>query len=345
MIKIAFDLEGTDKGIKPGLEAVDIYCKKNNDTFFYLLGNKQNIKKEMKNFNISNDLFEIIHCKDFIKMDDPLMAIRRKKDSSMLKALEMVKSKKVNACLSGGNTSCYVLGSHLLIGELEGIKRPGFMVFIPTAKNKHLFTLLDVGANIECSSNDLYIFAKMADIYWKTIFNKKMPSIGLLNIGSESHKGPEYLKETYKLIKDDKNLNFYGNIESRELLEGKVDIVVTDGYCGNMVLKAMEGAASVLFKEIKKIFTSSLKNKLKALIVKRNLLNLKEKFDYKNYAAALVMGCKEVVVKTHGSSDAKSFLSAIKTTKKACENKLIDNIKFSLKEVKTENDSTQSNNI
>ncbi|WP_342252483.1 phosphate acyltransferase PlsX [Spiroplasma endosymbiont of Amphibalanus improvisus] len=328
MKKIIIDVMGSDLGPQPAIESCAKFSSYNNDVHFILVGDKEQIKKHIKNlkkYKFNN--YEIISTTEVIEMSEGITAFRRKKDSSMTRALEMLKDEKGDAVISAGSTAAFLSGAHFLIGELEGVTRPGFMPFLPTLIKNKVMNLIDVGANLENKPEDLLKFALMATVYHQEILNNEKPLVGLLNIGTEETKGLELHKETYKLLKSNEKINFHGNIEPRDITSGFIDIVVCDGYTGNMVLKSLEGIAYNLIKGLKTELTKSFFTKLKVLPIKNNLKAFGEIFDYKNNAAAILMGAKKPVIKTHGSSDLKSFMATLKLTYNVLDKNVIDKIK------------------
>jgi glycerol-3-phosphate acyltransferase PlsX len=248
-MKLAIDVMGFENDISEAVKA----CRKFNKQFpnveFILVGKEEKIKSRLS----ENDKFTIVHANDVITMNDnPITAIR-KINSSMYKAIELVKNNQADGVLSAGSSTCYVPMTFVLLQLIKGISKPAFMPYLPTT-NKRGMIMLDVGANKECTGEDLYQFAKIATIYSQTIRNIPMPRVGIVNIGAEIEKGFAYHKEAYQLISKDKDINFVGFVEPRELLEGVIDVAVADGYTGNITLKALEGSLKSLKVVLKKEF-------------------------------------------------------------------------------------------
>ncbi|UWD34746.1 phosphate acyltransferase PlsX [Mycoplasma cottewii] len=330
MYKIAFDVMGSDLGSKIAVQAVSEFIKQHDDLFLVLVGDESEIKQALAEFPIDNNKYEILPTSQVIDMNGSILDVRRKKDSSIVRTLELVRDKKVDGMLTGGNSAAFIGGSHFILGEIDQVKRPGFMPTIPNAKNS-VTLLLDVGANSENEVEDLIGYAVMGNIYAKEILKKQNPTIGLLNIGTEKSKGNELQKQTYTRLSELKELNFIGNVEARDILTGNVDIIVTDGYSGNIALKASEGAAKALLTEIKKEITSSFVKKLAALILKPAFKNVAKKFDYKNHAGAILLGVNGICFKSHGSSDVRSFKATLNMTLNAVKNDVLNKIESGLK--------------
>ncbi|AAT75587.1 fatty acid/phospholipid synthesis protein [Mesoplasma florum L1] len=330
MYKIAFDVMGSDNGSAVAIEAASRFIKSRKDLYLVFVGDEDQIKTSLEKFPIDESRFEILATKEFIDMNGSIMDIRRKKDSSMVRALETLKDKKVDAMITGGNSAAFIAGSHFILGELNGISRPGFMPTLPTAVSNKLTLLLDVGANLEADIEDIIGYAKMANIYAKNVLKIENPLIAQLNIGEEKSKGTLLQKEIYKELESDENINFFGNLESRDILAGKVDIIVTDGYTGNMCLKAFEGASKILMTEIKSQLYKTIFTKLKALTLKKSFDNVSKKFDYKNHSGAILLGVEGIAFKAHGSSDVKSFEATLRMTCDAVENDVLNKIKKEL---------------
>ncbi|AEM68613.1 fatty acid/phospholipid synthesis protein PlsX [Mycoplasma putrefaciens] len=331
MFKIAFDVMGSDLGCQTAIQAASEFIKDHNDLFLFLVGDQVQIKDALKTFDITENKYQIIHTTQVIDMNGSILDIRRKKDASIIKTLELVRDQQVDGMLTGGNSAVFIAASHFILGELENIKRPAFMPTMPNIKDK-LTLLLDVGANSENDVDDLVGYAVMANVYAQQILKIKKPTIGLLNIGTEKSKGNELQRQTFNLLTQKKELNFVGNVEARDILTGQVDVIITDGYSGNIALKACEGTAKVLLTEIKKQITSSLFKKICALMLKPAFKKVALKFDYKNHAGAIVLGSNGICFKSHGSSDVQSFKATLRMTLQAVRNDVLNKIKKGLKD-------------
>ena len=254
----------------------------------------------------------VIHCTEVIEgEDEPVRAVRRKKDASMVRAAQAVKDGEADAALSAGNTGALMAAGLFIVGRIKGIDRPALAPTLPTM-DRQGFVFLDVGANADAKANHLYQNAVMGSIYAQHVRGIVRPRVGLLNIGTEEGKGNEVTKEAYELIKADDRIHFVGNIESRDLLNSVADVIVTDGFTGNMVLKTLEGTALSMFSVLKDVFMKSAKTKMAALLVKNALKEMKTLLDYTEYGGAALFGLNAPVVKAHGSSNEKAIFNAIR---------------------------------
>ncbi len=297
-----------------------------------LTGNKVVIEKviEENNLKFFGNLI-IIHTEDVIDMhDEPTSLLKAHSESSMALAFKELSEDRADAFVSAGSTGAVVVGGTLIVKRIKGIKRPALAGMIPSPDGHYM--LLDMGANAECRPEMLCQFGVMASAYLKGVEGKENPSIGLLNIGTEDSKGGELQKEAYALLQN-APINFVGNIESREMPKGVVDAVVTDGFTGNVALKLIEGTATTFFKLVKNALYKSLKNKLAALVIKKDLYSLKSMMDSSEVGGAPLLGVRKPVIKAHGNSEAKSIKNAIKQAVSFTQNNVIENISKSLEEV------------
>lgn len=307
MLKIAIDGMGGDHAPKAIIEGVYQALEKLSDIEIHLYG-KEDV---MAPYLHEHGRLKVIHCEEVVEgTDDAARAVRKKKDSSMTKMLDAVHEGTVNACLSAGNTGALMAGGLFKVGRIEGVSRPALASTLPTLDGNG-FLMLDLGANADAKPENLLQYAIMGDIYAKKVRGIQSPRVGLLNIGTEEKKGNELTKAAFDLLKQ-ANINFVGNVEARDLLHGVADVVVTDGFTGNMVLKTLEGTASALFSMIKGAFMSSTKSKIAALLVKNDLGHLKNKMDYTEYGGAGLFGLNAPVIKAHGSSNANAIYNAIR---------------------------------
>lgn len=319
-MKIALDVMGFENNISEAIKATRKFVKKYNDVNVILVGDSKQIKPLIK-----ENEFEICHAKDVIQMNtSPIQALRMN-ESSMYKAVELVKNNVADGILSAGSTACYVTIVRFLLNPIENLARTGFMPFLPTTIKGKYFVIIDVGANKECEGQDLYNFAKMANIYFKSVENIPNPSIGVINIGTEANKGFEYHHIANDMLSNDKELNYVGFVEPRELMQGIVDIAICDGYTGNLVLKSLEGGLKALSISLKKNFKKPW-NWLSAISSIFVLKNVKKTFDYKNKAGAIVLGLSKPAVKTHGSADEQQFYSALVLLHEVIKNKVTEKI-------------------
>ena len=294
-----------------------------------LTGKESKIREVAAQNNISLDRIEIEDCGEVITMHDSAESVvKTKKDSSMAVGFRLLAQGKGDAFLSAGNSGALCVGATLLIKRIKGIKRPAFAPVLPSVTG--CLMLLDGGANVDCRPEMLRQFAVMASVYMEKVMKVDNPRIGLANVGTEEHKGTELYRETYGILKDSK-LNFIGNIEGRDVPAGKCDVVVCDGFTGNMILKTYEGVAAVLMKEIKNIFTGSAKGKMAAALVMKDLKSMKTRFDYNTYGGAPILGASKPVFKVHGDAKAITLVNAIGLCIDYVEANAIDIISASIK--------------
>lgn len=329
-MRIAVDAMGGDNApeaiVKGSILARDEY-----NVNIILSGKENEIKKLLEKNTSDFNNIEILNAEEVISNEDkPVMAIRRKKDSSLVKALNAVKNKEADAVVSAGSTGALLAGATLVIGRIKGIERPAIGSLIPNMSGGFAL-LIDSGANVDSKPEFLYDFAIMGDIYLKKVMNMSSPRIALANIGSEKTKGDKLTVETYNLLENTTlPLNFTGNIEAREILQGKADIIVCDGFVGNMILKTLEGTVLELMKGLKKELLSSTRTKIGAAFIKPALSNFKSKFDYSEHGGAPILGVSNTVIKAHGSSDEKALKNAIRQAKICCENSVNELIEESI---------------
>lgn len=321
MRTIAVDAMGGENAPKAIVQAVLQAKAELTETKFILFGDE---KKILKLVGSDRDRIEIVATTEIVNdEDEPVKAIRKKKDSSLVVAAQYVKEKKADALLSLGNTGAILASGIFIIGRIKGVARPGFMPTLPVKNSDDGFNMIDVGANAKSKPEYLLNWAKMASYYADKVRGVKNPRVALLNNGSESDKGDELHQEAYQLLLDS-DLNFIGNIEGNELLEGKADVVATDGFTGNAVLKNIEGTSSVLIHLLKdKLLNSGFLVKIGALLIKNALKGLISKFDVDKYGGAVLLGVDAPVVKTHGRSDQRAVYFTIKQVDKILKEDII----------------------
>ncbi len=335
-MKIAIDGMGGDNGYITVVEGV-VNAIKEYSVEVIVTGDKESLEKEFSNYKFDRNKLEIIHTTDIIENEDkPVQAIRRKKDSSMVVALNLVKEKKADAIVSAGSTGALLTGATLIVGRIKGIDRPCLCPCMPNIKGG-MTMIADSGANADCKTRNLTEFALMSDIYAKKVLNIESPRVGLANIGSEEGKGNELAKTSYEELKQ-MDINFVGNIEGRDVIESKADIIVCDGFTGNIILKTCEGVAIGMMNLMKETLMSSTKGKIGALLIKDDLRRLKSFLDYSEYGGAPFLGVKGGVIKAHGSSDAKAIKNAIKQAINFVEGNVVQDIDAYIKQ-KKENES------
>lgn len=329
-MKVAVDAMGGDNApeaiVKGSILARDEY-----NLGIILSGKETEVKKILEKYTSNFNNIEIIDADEVITNDDkPVMAIRRKKNSSLVLACNAVKNKEADAVVSAGSTGALLSGGTLIVGRIEGIQRPAIGSLIPNMSGGFAL-LIDSGANVDSKPEFLYDFAMMGDIYLKKVMNVTNPRIALANIGAEKSKGDKLTVETYELLENSKlPMNFIGNIEAREILQGKADIIVCDGFVGNMILKTLEGTVLELMKGLKNELMSSTRSKIGAALVKPALMNFKKRFDYSEHGGAPLLGVKAPVIKAHGSSDETAIKNAIRQAKMCCESNVNELIEESI---------------
>ena len=325
-MKIAIDGMGGDNAPMAVVKGVVDAVKEYNDIEMYITGPKNKIEKELNKYSYPKERITVIDANEVITTNEhPVMALRRKKDSSIVKALNLVKSGECDGIISAGSTGAFLAGCTLIVGRIKGVERPALAPIMPGRRGS--FMIVDAGANVDCKPNYLVQFAKMGKIYYESVFNKKNPSVGLINIGAEEEKGNELTKTTYKLLKEEK-FNFVGNVEPREVPTGDTNVLVCDGFVGNTALKLYEGAAKNLLGIIKdEIMGAAFIPKLGAALLKPVFKSLMVKFDYKEVGGAPFLGVDGICIKAHGSSDERAFKNAIRQTIIFHNGKVIEKIK------------------
>lgn len=324
-MRIVIDGMGGDNApmapVAGSIEALKIY----NDLEICLTGPEDKINEELSKYDFDKSRIKVINTTEVISTNEhPVKALRRKKDSSLVVALNLVKDKEYDAVISAGSTGAFLAGCTLIVGRIKGIERPALGPIMP-GKNGP-FMVIDSGANVDCKPNYLLQFGKMGKVYCETILNEKKPKVGLINIGEEEAKGNELTKAAYALLKENEE-NFCGNVEPRDIPNGDVQVLVCDGFVGNTVLKMYEGVASTLLSTLKEEIMSTKRGMLGGLMIKPAVKGMKKRFDYKEYGGAPFLGVDGICVKAHGSSDKKAFKNAIRQAVTLKENNTIQKIK------------------
>lgn len=328
-MKIIVDGHGGDKApleiLKGCAKAVRIL-----DVEIIVCGQESLLKKAMKDNNISDHHFSFVNTTQIIDFEeDPVLAVRTKKDSSMVVGLRLLSQNQGDAFVSAGSTGALLTGATLLVKRINGIKRAALSPILPTAKGGSM--LIDCGANVESKPEYLLQFAMMGSAYMETVMGVSNPSVGIINIGTEESKGTNLQIEAFALLRESK-LNFYGNIEGRDVAEGTVDVMVCDGFTGNVVLKTFEGVGMYMYRQIKELFMASTKSKIAALLVKSGLKNFKKKLDYKEAGGAIFLGINGAVIKAHGSSDEEAFFGAIRQAYNCVTGNVVEKIRQKMEE-------------
>ena len=308
--KVALDAMGGDNApgqiVKGAIEAVN----ERNDIEVILVGDSQQIESELKKYQYDENKISVVHTTETISMDEPpVNAIRKKKDSSMVVAMNMVKNKEADAFVSAGSSGAILVGGQVIVGRIKGIERPPLAPVIPTAAGVSL--LIDSGANVDARSSHLVQFAKMGSVYMEKIAGIKNPKVAIVNIGAEEEKGNALVKETFPILKNCTDINFIGSIEARDIPSGAADVIVCEAFVGNVILKLYEGLASTLISKIKAGMMSSVRSKIGALLVKPALKNTLKSFNVEKYGGAPLLGLNGLVVKVHGNSKAVEVKNAI----------------------------------
>ena len=308
-MKIALDAFGGDFAPQATIEGCVQALNAYNDISVVLCGDESAIKAELKNHTYPQDRVEILHAPEIITLhESPTIAIKRKKESSMVKGLELLRDKQVDCFVSAGSTGALLAGATLIVRRLKGVKRPALATLLPTLGG--CMMLLDCGANVDSKPEYLVQYALMGDAYMRQVMQVNDPKVGLLNNGEEEGKGNAMTKQAYTLLKD-APIGFAGNCEARDVLSGKFDVVVCDGFDGNIVLKHTEGLAETLVRMLKKELMADTRSKLGALLAKPAFRRFSKQMDYTEYGGAPLLGIDGNVIKAHGSSNAKAFCSAI----------------------------------
>jgi len=327
LIKIAVDAMGGDGSPKKIIDGIILNHSTNKNNFFKIFGDKNKIDPLIKG-KISNDLFEIIHTEKKIEStDSPLEGAKRGKDTSMWLAIQSVKDKEADIVISAGNTGALLVVSKLNLKMIENIDKPALSALWPNKKG--MSVVLDLGANIECSSKNLLDFSIMGASLYTSLYPNDKPNVALLNIGSEELKGNEIIKETYQLLNEKKsdNYNFAGYIEGNHLMDGEVNVIVSDGFTGNIALKTAEGVSKFITDSLKKSLTSSSYSKLLSLLLKKNFNDFKNLIDPRNYNGGMFIGVNGIVIKSHGNADSHAFANAIEFGVKCIDCDLLNEIK------------------
>jgi glycerol-3-phosphate acyltransferase PlsX len=324
-MRIAIDAMGGDHApevvVAGALEAVREW----KDTTVILIGDAARIEPLIHQAGERPRNLEVVHANEVIEADDePVKAVRRKKDASMVVAGRMVHEKQADAMISAGNTGALMTTGLLIVGRIEGIDRPALTLTIPSMDGKGMVAL-DMGANMDASPEQLVQYAIMGSIYRKKVHGVVQPRVGLLNVGTEAMKGNELTKAAYPLL-EQAPIHFIGNVESRDLLHGPCDVLVCDGFAGNIMLKSLEGAASTIFTALKTEFTRNLATKAAAAILKSGLTQFKRQLDYSEYGAAPLLGINGMVLKSHGSSNVLAIKNAIRQARLSIQNDLLVSI-------------------
>ena len=327
LIKIAVDAMGGDGSPKKVIDGIILNHQYNKNNFFKIFGNSEKISN-LINGKLSKDFYEIINTDNVVKStDSPLEGAKRGKDTSMWLAVESVKNREADIVISAGNTGALLVISKLNLKMIENIDKPALSALWPNKKG--MSVVLDLGANIECSSKNLFDFSIMGASLFTSLYPTMKPNIGLLNIGSEEFKGNEIIKETYQILNDKKsnNYDFAGYIEGNELMNGEVNVIVSDGFTGNVALKTAEGTANFITSELKKAMTGTILGKISSILNVSNLKKFKNRLDPRLYNGAIFIGLDSPVVKSHGGTDYIGFSNSLDVCNRIVKGNLIEKIK------------------
>ena len=309
-VKVAVDAMGGDNApaeiIKGAVEAV----QESSRVKVYLVGKEDVMKNELAGYTYPEEQITLVPANEVIETaEPPVMAIRKKKDSSIVKCMNLVKDKECDALVSAGSTGAILVGGQVIVGRIKGVERPPLAPIVPSVKGVSL--LLDCGANVDARPSQLVQFAKMGSVYMESVIGIKNPRVGLVNIGAEEEKGNALTKETYPLLQNCPEINFIGNVEARDIPHGAADVLVCEAFVGNVVLKMLEGVSSALVGKIKEGMKSSLRSKIGGILVKPALKKTLKGFSTEEYGGAPLLGLNGLVVKTHGSSKAIEIKNSI----------------------------------
>lgn len=328
-VNVAVDAMGGDNApveiVKGAIDAVN----ESSHVKVYLVGQEALINRELAKYTYNKEQVEVVPASEVIETaEPPVMAIRKKKDSSIVKALYLVKDGTCDAYVSAGSTGATLVGGQVIVGRIKGVERPPLAPLIPTADGCAL--LIDCGANVDARPSHLVQFAKMGSVYMESVMGVKNPKVGIVNIGAEEEKGNALVKETYPLLKNCPDINFIGSIEARDIPSGQADVIVCEAFVGNVILKMYEGVGGTLIKKVKEGMMTSFRSKIGALLVKPALKKTLKAFDLEQYGGAPMLGLNSLVVKTHGSSSAieikNSILQCITFTEQNINQKIKEKI-------------------
>lgn len=336
-MRILIDAFGGDNAPDEAIKGAALAVKEYGHTLI-LVGDETIIRERMNTLHIDSTNIEILHAPDVISMEDePKSILKAHKESSMAIGLSALSEGKADAFVSGGSTGALLMGGTFIVKRIKGVSRPAIGTILPSEKGP--FMLLDMGANVDCRPEMLLQFAQMGSIYMSGVIKHgESVTVGLLNVGTEDTKGGELQHETFALLKESQ-LNFIGNVEARDVLPGIADVVVADGFSGNVLLKGMEGAVNTVMHAVKGLFLKNLKTKIAALLVKSYVADLKKQFSTSEYGGAVLLGVKKPVIKAHGNSDANAFKNAIRVAAEAASAKVCETITDTIASDKAEKES------
>lgn len=328
-IKIVVDAMGGDYAPEVPVQGAVEALQENTNISIVLVGRTDAIKEQLAKYTYDKERIEIVHAEEVIGFDEPpVMAVRKKKDSSIVVGMKLVKKGEADAFVSAGSTGAILVGGQMIVGRIKGIERAPLAPLIPTAKGPAL--LIDCGANVDARASHLVQFAQMGSIYMKHVVGVDNPKVAIVNIGAEEEKGNQLVKETYPLLKECKDINFTGSIEARDIPKGDADVIVCEAFVGNVILKLYEGLAGTLLSKVKQGLMSTLRSKIGALLIKPALKKTMKEFNTDDHGGAPLLGLRGLVVRTHGSSNAKDvkmgILQCVQFTEEQINEKIKENL-------------------
>ena len=323
MIKIIVDAMGGDNAPYSSVAGAVAASQKDKELYIIFTGRKAEVEAELQKHSYDKARFEIIDCPDVIEMNDNPASSVRRRQSSLMHAFELLKTdEEIQALVTAGSTGAVIVGGQLILGRIKGVRRPALCPAVPNSRGGYTL-LLDCGANAECRPAMLCQFAVLGTVYAKAGFGIENPKVGLLNNGTEDHKGDTLRQETYKILSGMKGIDFVGNVEGRDIVLGDVDVVVADGFSGNIALKSMEGCGKFVLNVLKKQIKSSLRSKIGYLFMRKALNGMREQLDFDKTGGALLLGLKKPVIKSHGSSKPETIANSIANAAKVCRGGLV----------------------
>ncbi len=326
LVNIAVDAMGGDNAPSEIVKGAVLSLDKARDFKITLVGREDDVRAELSKYTYDPDRIDVLHASEIIEMaEPPVMAVRNKKDSSLVKCMYLVKEGKCDALVTAGSTGAFLVGGQIIVGRIKGVERPPLAPFIPTVNGRCL--LLDCGANVDARPSQLVQFAKIGSAYVRKVCGIDNPRVGIVNIGAEEEKGNALVKETFPLLKATPEINFIGSVEARDIPYGGADVVVCEAFVGNVILKMYEGVGTALLKSMKEAFMSTTRSKIGAALAKPALKKTLKAYDVNQYGGAPLLGCNGLLVKTHGSSKAVSITNSILQCKTFADHDINNDIK------------------
>lgn len=326
LVNIAVDAMGGDNAPSEIVKGAVLSLDKARDFKITLVGREDDVRAELSKYTYDPDRIDVLHASEIIEMaEPPVMAVRNKKDSSLVKCMYLVKEGKCDALVTAGSTGAFLVGGQIIVGRIKGVERPPLAPFIPTVNGRCL--LLDCGANVDARPSQLVQFAKIGSAYVRKVCGIDNPRVGIVNIGAEEEKGNALVKEAFPLLKATPEINFIGSVEARDIPYGGADVVVCEAFVGNVILKMYEGVGTALLKSMREAFMSTTRSKIGAALAKPALKKTLKAYDVNQYGGAPLLGCNGLLVKTHGSSKAVSITNSILQCKTFADHNINNDIK------------------